>query len=266
MENQCSHCNQTIDFNFCSRCGQKKYKRIDKAYILEELQYTIIHTNKGFLYSVKNILKNPGRTARGFIDGNRVNHYKPILLTFVLSGVATFVSIKLIGVFQILKVYFQDIGMFSPFMRDFLSIQTSYNAFLMILFIPLIALFTKIAFKKWNNNYFEHIVMNTFILSFHILISIIVFQPIMFMLRKDTQAVFYITGYQMLIMPVILIWFYKNFYHDKPFSNIIGRVFLSLLLILLGFIILMIMGFVLAYLIIQVKGPDALNYFNPIKA
>ena len=49
-ENSCRNCNQNIVQNYCSNCGQKRYKRIDRSYIWEEIQYTTIHTNKGFLY------------------------------------------------------------------------------------------------------------------------------------------------------------------------------------------------------------------------
>ena len=83
MDQNCQNCSTLILNNFCDNCGQKKFKKIDRKYIWDEIQYTFLHTNKGFLYSVKNIIKNPGKTARAFIDGNRVNHYKPILLVFV---------------------------------------------------------------------------------------------------------------------------------------------------------------------------------------
>lgn len=53
MNNTCPNCKNIIHGNFCSDCGQKSYRRIDKEYIWEELQYTLLHTNKGFLYSVK---------------------------------------------------------------------------------------------------------------------------------------------------------------------------------------------------------------------
>lgn len=106
MENFCKNCNQLITANFCANCGQKKFKRIDKKYIWDELQYTVFHTNKGLLYSVKNILKNPGKTAKEFIDGNRVNHYKPILLVFVLSGISAFISYKIIGLKEIMSDFY----------------------------------------------------------------------------------------------------------------------------------------------------------------
>jgi hypothetical protein len=53
IENSCSHCSNPIEVNFCSNCGQKKYKRIDRKYIWDEIQYTLVHVNKGFLYSLE---------------------------------------------------------------------------------------------------------------------------------------------------------------------------------------------------------------------
>ena len=125
MELNCQNCNEIITGHFCSNCGQKKYKRIDRKYILDEIQYTFLHTNKGFLYSVKNIIKNPGKTAREFIDGNRVNHYKPILLAFVLSGISAFISFKIIGLQKIMSSFYAKENINSAFMNDYMTITSS---------------------------------------------------------------------------------------------------------------------------------------------
>lgn len=148
MSETCLNCSNPVFENFCSNCGQKKYKRIDKKYIWDELQYTVFHSNKGLLYSVKNILKNPGKTAKEFIDGNRVNHYKPILLVFVLSGLATFISFKILNLKEVMSSYFSEQHINSNFMGEVMSFLSSYNSFLMLLCVPLFALTTKIAFKK----------------------------------------------------------------------------------------------------------------------
>lgn len=56
----------------------------------------LVHTNKGFLFSLKKIIVNPGKTAREFIEGNRVNHYKPIGMLFILSTIASFIYFKVL--------------------------------------------------------------------------------------------------------------------------------------------------------------------------
>jgi len=70
MENICLNCIDPITENFCSNYGQKKYKSTDRKYLIDELQYSVIHSTKGFFYSIKNSIKNPGKTAKEFIDGN----------------------------------------------------------------------------------------------------------------------------------------------------------------------------------------------------
>ncbi|MBC8645230.1 DUF3667 domain-containing protein [Flavobacterium lindanitolerans] len=76
---------------------------------MDEVQYLAVHTNKGFFYSLKNVARNPGKTAKKFIDGDRVNHYKPILLAFVLSGISAFLSFKVIKSDVIMENYMQQI-------------------------------------------------------------------------------------------------------------------------------------------------------------
>lgn len=225
MENNCLNCGQEITGNYCSNCGQKKYRRIDRKYIIEEAQYSLLHTNKGFLYSVKNILKNPGKTAREFIDGNRVNHYKPILLAFVLSGISAFISLKVIGIYKAMesmKVNGKSIN--SPQMHEVMSYVTTYNSFIALLMIPLFALLTKTLFYKWGNNYYEHIVMNAFFQSYYTIIYILILYPIMFFVKDNTEWILNMMGIAVVILPFLLIWFFKGFYQNKKVSSIAWRV------------------------------------------
>lgn len=263
MAENCQNCNEMITGSFCSNCGQKKYKRIDRKYIWEEIQYSVLHTNKGFLYSVKNILKNPGKTARGFIDGNRVNHYKPILLTFVLIGLATFLSYKMLHLKEITNAYFSQQHINSNLMSDIVSFIASYNSFIMLLLIPLFALATKIAFRKWGNNYYEHVVMNAYILSFYTLITVILVYPIMYFFRHSPGTFYNLTQYTVLLVPIILVWFFKEFYKDKPLKSIILKVLGVLGLTILGFFLFMILAGILGIVLAMVKGPEALKYVQP---
>lgn len=262
MAETCLNCANGVTRNFCENCGQKKYKRIDRKYIWDEVQYTFLHTNKGFLYSVKNILKNPGKTARGFIDGNRVNHYKPILLVFVLSGLATFFSYKVLNLKEVMAAYFSQQHINSSFMGDMMSFISSYNSILMLLLIPLFALTTKIAFGKWGHNYYEHLVMNAYILSFYTLASIILVYPVMYIFRHSPNTFFNITQISVLLVPVLLVWFFKGFYKDKPLKSIILRVLGVLGLTILGYFVFIVLVSVLGIVFAILKGPESLQYIK----
>jgi hypothetical protein len=126
MEATCLNCTTEIVQNFCANCGQKKYKRIDRKYIWDELQYSTVHMNKGFFYSLKNTLKNPGKTARTFIDGNRINHYKPIALAFILSGISSFISFKIVGLGEIMSAIQDEQVAKSDMVKDINTFRVTY--------------------------------------------------------------------------------------------------------------------------------------------
>lgn len=263
MAETCLNCSHQVTENFCANCGQKKYKRINKKYIWDELQYTVFHTNKGLLYSVKSILKNPGKTAREFIDGNRVNHYKPILLVFVLSGIATFISFKILHFKEIMNGYFTQQHMNSKLMADVMTFMSSYNAVLMLLCIPLFALTTKIAFRKWGHNYYEHIVMNAYILSFYTLVNIVLVYPVMFFFRHSPATFYQTTQFSLLLVPFILAWFFKAFYKEKPLKSVLLKVLGVLGLTIAGYILLILLAGIFGIILTLLRGPGALEYIKP---
>lgn len=253
MESNCLNCDTLITENFCSNCGQKKYKRIDRKYLMDEFQYLIVHTNKGFFYSVKNILKNPGKTARDFIEGNRVNHYKPILLAFVLGGISAFISFKLSGFNEILTEYYAQQNLPSALSGKVMSFLSSYNSLIMLLLIPFISILTKLAFRTWGQNYYEHVIMNAYIQSCYTIISIIIIHPILYLLRHNLNAFVLVTSLSLTVIPLIMVWFYKGFYKEKSLQSIIMRVSL---IILMGIAVYVMLIMAMAILFIIFSGPE----------
>lgn len=258
----CLNCGQEITGNYCSNCGQKKYRRIDRKYIIEEAQYSLLHTNKGFLYSVKNILKNPGKTARDFIDGNRVNHYKPILLAFVLSGISAFISIKIIGIYKVMettKVNGKSIN--SPQMHEIMTFITSYNSFLALLMIPFFALLTKALFYKWGHNYYEHVVMNAFFQAYYTIIYILFLYPMMFFLKDNPDWIMSLMGIAFLILPFLLVWFFKGLYENRKITTITLRVIS--MFIIFG---VLYFGIILIAIIIKIMlNPEAIQQMQQLQ-
>lgn len=249
MENTCLNCNEIILQNFCSQCGQRRNKRIDRQYITDEVQYTILQTNKGFLYSLKKIIVNPGKTAREFIDGKRVKHYTPISMAFVLTGISTFISYKFIGIADIINELYAKQGINQNFTNAYLDFLSNYISLVFLLMIPIFAVFTKIGFRKWGHNYYEHIVMNAYLLSFYNLISILLIYPLMYIFKSDSAAVASISGYSMFLYPFILFYFFKGFYAEKPIFAVITKILLTSLLMVGGVVIFGLLFFLTGVLI-----------------
>jgi hypothetical protein len=260
IDNTCHNCSTTINETFCSSCGQKKYKRIDKKYIWDEIQYTFLHFNKGFLYSVKNVLKNPGKTARDFIEGKRVNHYKPISLAFVLSSLSAFIAFAIINLGELMKAAYKDPRLNTGIMHDLMEFNAHYSPYIFIAIVPLVAIITKLVFRKWGHNYYEHVVMNAFGLSCYTIITILFMYPLLYFIKSNVNLVLQISNLTVYVMiPMLMVWFFKGFYNDRKLTTIIWKVFLIVLTILIVFVILIIAGMVIYFAL----NPEAIKAFKP---
>ncbi|HFK5527355.1 TPA: DUF3667 domain-containing protein [Elizabethkingia anophelis] len=253
MENvleNCNSCGTVVNGNYCTECGQKKFKRIDHTYVIDEVKSFAFYTEKGFFYSVKNIILNPGKTARKFLEGDRIHHYKPFALTMVLSGISILLSsfLNLKDIMEnAIKASNQNVS--DKFVDTYTTSFISYFTFIMLAMIPFFSLLTRIAFRKWGQNYYEHLVMNAYFQCFYTIALIIIFYPFYYFLQNDPVTIGKISTLSYLIVPILLFWFYKGFYSEKSTKIIIGRLFIFYLLqiaaIIIIFIGLILMGFLI---------------------
>lgn len=260
MAEICKNCAQIISENFCANCGQKKFKRINRKYIVDEIQYTVLHTNKGLFYTLKNLIKNPGRTAREYIDGNRIHHYKPLLLVFVLSGISAFISFKILHFEKIMNDFLTSSNLNNNMMDGYMTAMQSYSSFFMLALVPIFALITKIAFRKWGNNYYEHLVMNCYILSLYTIITIVLMYPLIYFLKDSPSLIFNILTYQYILVPFVLLWFFKTFYNEKPFKSIFSKILLVVLLTFCAYVFFsLLIGLLVLVYTLVLHGPEGLN-------
>lgn len=236
----CANCGHEITQHYCPNCGQKKFQRIDGNYIKEEVQYTILHTNKGFFYTLKNLIKNPGRTTREYLEGNRIKHYKPILLAFVLSGITTFITYKILNLGEIIEVFLKERVSEQPGTFDaatFNTFSANYLSFFMMLLIPLAAFLSYLIFRKQRHNYFEHIVINSYLYSFWALCSALIMYPILYFLKSPDQIVFTTFLFMPLFVPLV-VWFFKGLYQELSWGKVILKVLWMCLLGIFAYILL----------------------------
>lgn len=157
----CGNCNNQISENYCSNCGQPaNLKRIDGHYIIHEIKH-VLHFEKGILYTIRELLTNPGENVRNFISKNRVRLVKPIIFIIVSSLIYTLVN----HFFHIEDGYVKfnetkqtTTGLIFKWVQD----HYGYSNIIMGVFI---AFWIKIFFKKYNYNFFEILILLCFVMG-----------------------------------------------------------------------------------------------------
>ncbi|HLN95649.1 MAG TPA: DUF3667 domain-containing protein [Flavobacterium sp.] len=245
MAENCKNCAYEITLNFCPSCGQKKAKRIDGKYVKDEIQYTVLHTNKGFFYTCKQLLIRPGHATREFVEGNRVNHYKPLALVFLLAGISAFLSHWLID-FQTVYAGTMEAKKAAQ-AAQVAEGMMKYYSFILVSLIPLFSLLTWLVFRKWGYNYFEHIVVNAFFTATLTLVSIAAL-PLSYLSTIGYISLNTLMLIQMIWSPLLLFFFFKQFYIGRSGWAVAGRLLIFSILSFAIFTLLIVLGSIIAVL------------------
>jgi len=223
--NTCKNCNEPINGNYCSNCGQPtKLKRIDRNYVIHEIAHAF-HTEKGILYTIKKLLISPGEDIKYYITENRSRLVKPIPFLIIASLIYTVA----LHFFHIDAEYFyaRQTEIEYPTVNIFLNWMLDHQGYVSIISGLFVALWVKLFFRKSGYNFFEIFIILCFLSGVSALIStfFVIFQGLThwnLMLIASLIAFFY------------YVWAIGQFFGKKKAINYI-KAFLSCLL---GFYIL----------------------------
>lgn len=167
----CKNCNHSFTGRFCSNCGQPAdTHKINLHFLWHDIQHGLFHFDKGVFYTVKELFTRPGHSIREFIEGRRVNHFKPVSMVVLLA--------TLYG----LLYHHYGINLFVPRTEDSKELSEYINhwtsnhySWYTLATIPLFSLGTYISFKSQKYNYFEYLVLNTFKASQRLVLHLVTF-------------------------------------------------------------------------------------------
>lgn len=236
---QCKNCENSIDGKFCSNCGQKSnVDRINFSNFSREITESVFQVNKGLFYTIRELFVRPGKSIRGFLNGKRKNHFKPIAFALLLSTLYFFIT----------RITNQD-----TWMDDMVSgimdaeseresgivISTTFIwfsknfAYSSLLLLPFFSLASFISFSGSDTNYLEHVVMNSYVAGQQaILYSLVA------IIGVGVENSDLIATISLLISFLYLCWVYRQF-----FAN--GSRMVNLLCTLMTYVIYMIFCFFL---------------------
>jgi hypothetical protein len=162
----CRNCSNEVTGKFCGNCGQPvQVKRVDFHYVSHEVQH-LLHFEKGFLYTIKELLIRPGQSVKKFIGYDRSRLVKPIIFLIVASLI-----------YSTMAHFFHIEDEYVNYQSDkadatgaiFSWIQGHYG-YANIMMGVFIAWWIKIFFKRYAYNFFEILILLCFIMGTAMLI------------------------------------------------------------------------------------------------
>jgi hypothetical protein len=156
----CKNCAHHYKGNFCPNCGQSvKVEPIGVKYFLHDIPHSIFHIDKGFFYTLKCMFTNPGKAIKEYLEGKRIQHFRPFAFVIIMSTICTLIVPQLEKL-MITLYEKNNLGRTLVYKTVFWEKYISLFIFLMI---PLLSLVTWLTFKNKKYNYWEHFLGNTYI-------------------------------------------------------------------------------------------------------
>ncbi len=221
----CINCQSEHTERYCPNCGQKsEIPEITFGSMFNAAFTTITNMDKGYLFNAKNLLLDPSKIVKDYIQGKRKNIFNPI--SFLIITVTLYLVAESFIDFSIAKI--NNDGRAFEMGYETGKFIKEYFKYFWIFSIIWLSLSTKLVFRRYN--FAEHLAINSFVVGQATLIGLIIF--VIFKLPLLFNPFLYI----------IIAWITYEIYKSKP-KDI--EVFLQSFTAILIFFILMILVTVL---------------------
>lgn len=224
---ECGNCGVPLTGPFCSQCGEKKFTRKDYSFLhfVEEGIEGFTSFDSRFLRTLKLLFTKPGELSNAYFHGGRSRYTKPLTL-FIIINLVFFVFQPHTGLFgnkypQYMRNPDNAAAVHDQLRRTGES-ETSYaarfnaNLFnqkksLLIVAVPVLALFMMILFRGSGRTYAEHLVLSVQVYAFllsYLVAAVLLFFLLMFVLRAigpDTAAIVRTLKTELAIDTILLV-------------------------------------------------------------
>lgn len=154
---ECINCNSLFEGKFCPRCGQAaSTHRVNALYFLHDIPHSVLHVDKGFPYTFAQLVKRPAKALDEYLAGRRVSYDRPFSYVLLMSAI----SVLIVSRIRNYMTALQDPANKGANHASFFS---HYQAVFIFLMIPLAGSITWLVFRKTKYNFWEHILINTYL-------------------------------------------------------------------------------------------------------
>lgn len=222
----CINCHKEHESKHCPNCGERAgVPKISLNSLISNGVSTITNMDKGFLYNVKNLFKEPQKIVTDYINGKRSDIMNPI--SFLIICVTLYLIAESFIDFgpkgeKIDSKNFEGMRSATYETGRFFAI---YFKYFWILSVFCLSLATNFVFKKYN--YTEHLAINSFVIAQATLVSTLV------LVSLKIQIILFNP-----LIHILIFWLLYKIYDDK--KDAFGLFFQAFACMVLFFIFLVI--------------------------
>ncbi|WP_165023156.1 DUF3667 domain-containing protein [Dysgonomonas sp. ZJ279] len=233
-EGHCKNCGNTTKNSYCDICGQSaKTERISSHYLWHEIQHGIFHVDKGIFYTIRELFVRPGDTLKEYLAGKRVNHFKPLAFVAILATIYGFIT-HYFHIYPEMKVIATtDTNASVDYSAIILDWIYTHYSLCMFLTIPFIAACSYLLFRKNGYNYFEHLIIFSYITGQQIIIYLL-WCPVNYFFPASWSF-----GIAMLTSTIYAVWVLTQLFKKSSWTKAALKATLCLILTQIVFLIIM---------------------------
>jgi len=241
----CLNCGTPVPDRFCGHCGQAAaVHRLTVGHLLHELPHTVWHVDKGMFYTLRELLLRPGPTILGYLRGQRVRHFAPLSLLLLVTGLASFLAIKLRLVAMTNSLGTGASAELRAAQAHGAESVMHYLGWIYVAMSPVIGLFVRRALRRTGLNLAEAMVAVLYVTAVGNLLSMLLL-PAYFW--TSTGAAYYTVSLASSLLIIIYQgWAYGQLLHESPLSRF-GRWWRGLLTAVAAYVLVMCGAIVLMF-------------------
>jgi hypothetical protein len=260
---ECKNCANIYEGKFCPKCGQKaKTARITLRTMFNEVRGMLIHYDKGFFYTVLQLLKRPGHTIHEYLEGKRVRHIKPLKF-MLLAGALNIIIFQLLGLDEEILKQLQTQGAHSEKAnlagQKIMAYLLQHPGIIMFMVVPNIAFVSWLVFRKRGYNYAEYLVLNAFVMGQMSLFGIILNPIVKLLSAEGVIGALVRLPLQFALWFGYFCWVYTQFF---PNQNRVWLWLKSALVVILGYILMIVLIATILSVIMLLFGSQIKAYLN----
>jgi hypothetical protein len=208
-----------------------------------DVLHSIWHVDKGILYTLRTMIRRPGATIRAYLAGQRVDHFRPLSLLFMVTGLyallhsALHINITPPRDPNIPEAVWQ-------MQQTSMRFMMSYLSWFYVATVPVWALFARWFLRRGGYNYAECLIIAAFITAICNFFAVL-YLPVMYKFSGTPQIG---TASLWFMVPVVAYttWAYGSLLAHTTFG-LARRLWCGFMTYMLGYVVSIALFTILMY-------------------